>query len=221
MTNTLVAQNANTLPDYLKTDVALGNENLTSETLAVPYISLLQNLSKPCVKGSAEYVKGAEAGQFFNTVSKSLTEEIICCNMFVDVVFAVNKKRDLGDDYQGEFVNTEDAMSHLEAEKLNPNDYDVKEVHKHTLAIFDSKTGELDSAAVFSMRNTALKSSRTWNTQIVSAYPNADRFSGIWKLTPKMNSNAKGSWYTPDVELMGYPSEETHAMLTEKFALWR
>lgn len=221
MSNDLIAQPASSLPAYLKTEVSKGNENLSSEDMAIPYISLLQSISKPCVKGSSEYIKGAEAGQFYNTVTKELKDSMLCANMFYDSVYAVNKKRELGDDYQGEHVSTEDAISHLESEGLNPNDYDIKEVHKHTLAIFNEATGELESAAIFSFRNTALKSSRMWNTQIVSSYPNADRFAGIWKLTPKLNSNNMGQWYTPDVELAGYPSEETYAILQEKYKLWR
>ena len=219
MANALIAQKPDQLPSYLVTEVSRGNENLSSEDLAVPYISLLQSISKPCTKGSSEYIKGAEPGQFYNTVTKALKDELICSNMFVDTVFSVNKKRGLGDDFQGEHATQIDAISHLEAEGLNPSDYDIKECHKHTIAIFDDE-GNLESPAIFSFRNTALKSSKLWNTQIVSAYPNADRFAGIWKVTPKINSNNMGQWYTPDVELVGYPSEETYAVLKEKYNLW-
>ncbi len=220
MANNLIAKPATSLPDYLKTDVAVGNENLSADDLTVPYISLLQSISKPCTKGSPEYIKGATAGMFYNTVTKEVSDEILCANMFVNTVFSVNKKRNLGDDFQGEFANSEDAMEHLEAEGLNPADYDIKENHKHTLALFNEKTGDLESAAIFSFRNTALKASRMWNTQIVSSYPNADRFAGIWKVTPQMQSNNLGQWYTPNIELAGYPSPEVYDILKEKYGQW-
>jgi|14BtaG_2_1085337.scaffolds.fasta_scaffold17167_3 hypothetical protein len=220
MAKNLIAKPATTLPDYLKTDTSVGNENISADDLTVPYISLLQSISKPCTKGSPEYVKGAEPGQFYNTVTKEVSDELLCANMFVNTVFSVNKKRQLGDDFQGEFALQEDAMEHLEAEGLNPSDYDIKENHKHTLALFDAETGNLESAAIFSFRNTALKASRLWNTQILSAYPNADRFAGIWRITPQTQSNNMGSWFTPNIELAGYPSEEVYDVLKEKYNLW-
>lgn len=220
MSNALV-NNVDALPAHLQTEVGKGNENISSDDLAIPYISLLQSLSKPCTKGTAEYVKGAEAGQFFNSVSKGLTDDFLCANMFVDTIFAVNKMRDKGEDFQGEHTSEAAALDHLEAEGLNPADYDIKEVHKHMLAIFNAETGELESAAIYSFRNTALKASRMWNTQILSKYPNADRFAGIWKVSALTNSNSKGTWFTPQVELVGFANEEVYEVLKERFTTWR
>lgn len=217
----LVVKDASTLPAHLATDKAVGNENLGADSLAIPYISLLQNMSKVCTKGSAEYIKGAEPGQFHNTVTGELSDEIVCANMFMDVVYSANKKQELGDDYQGDHPSFEAAVDHIEGQGLNANDYNIIEVHKHMLALFDEKSGELKSAAIYSFRNTALKSSRSWNSQILSEYPNADRFAGIWKIEPKLNSNNKGSWYTPAVSLIGYANEDVYESLKEKYSQWR
>lgn len=220
MSNALMTK-TDSLPAHLVTETAKGNENIDSSSLATPYISLLQSLSKACTKGTAEYVKGVESGQFFNTVSKKASDTILCANMFSDVVFNANQKRSLGNDYKGEHASVDAAIAHLEAEGVNPNDYDISETHKHMLALFDEETGELESGAIFSFRNTALKSSRLWNTQILSEYPNADRFAGIWKMSAITNSNSQGTWFTPSVELVGYASEETHNLLKERFDQWR
>jgi len=221
MSNALMTKLSDQLPAHLQTGEAVGNENLDGSALAIPYISLLQSLSKPCTKGDSQYVKGAEAGMFFNSVTKEFGDELLCANMFTDTVFACNKKRALGDDYKGEHASAELAIAHLEEEGVNPNDYDITETHKHMLALFDEKTGELKSGAIYSFRNTALKSSRTWNTQILTEYPNADRFAGIWKLTPIANSNSKGTWYMPSTELVGYASEETYNILKDRYKQWR
>ncbi len=219
--NSIAVHGTSSLPAHLVTDTAKGNENITAGDLAVPYLSLLQSLSKPCTKGAPEYVKGAEPGHFFNTVTKEFKEEIICANMFVDTVYAINKKRGMGDDYQGEHISNEAALSHLEQEGLNPSDYDITETHKHMLALFNEETGAIESAAIYSLRSTALKASRLWNTQILTAYPNADRFAGIWKLTAQLQTNKFGSWHTPVVELQGYPSEEVYAELQANYKKWR
>lgn len=219
--NDLVVKDSTSLPAHLSTDKAVGNENIGAETLAVPYISLLQALSKPCTKGSAEYVKGAQAGMFYNTVTKAVADELLVANMFMDSVFVANKKQNLGDDYQGEHPTMEAAVEHLESEGLNVNDYDVQEVHKHMLALFDEKTGAIESGAIYSFRKTALRTSRTWNSQILSQYPNADRFAGIWKLSALTNSNNLGTWFTPNVEFVGFANEDIYADLQAKYKLWK
>ena len=101
-----------------------------------------------------EYIKGAEPGQFYNTVTKELSDELTCANMFVDTVYAVNKRRDIGDDYQGEFTSNLAALEHLEAEGLNPKDYEVKDAsyfydefrHNQWLEIKDTDSFQLDHA---------------------------------------------------------------------------
>lgn len=220
MSKTLVVPTANGLPAHLQADTPTGNENISASDLAIPYISLLQSLSKPCVKGNAEYVKGAEPGMFYNTVSKELSSEFTCANMFVKTVYVCNKKKELGEDYQGEHTSEDEAIAHLESQGLNPNDYAVTETAKHMLAIIDPDTGKLKTAAVMSLRSSGLKTSRNWNTQILANYPNADRFAGIWKVTAIMQSNRKGQWFTPNVELIGYAGEELYAELQEKYQQW-
>jgi len=221
MSKALIQPVSTQLPAHLVTDTAAGNENLTGDDLAVPYISLLQSLSKPCTKGTPQYVQGAEAGTFYNTVTKKTSEELTCANMFMDTIFSVNKKRKLGDDFQGEFVSEDAALEHLESEGLNPVDYDIVETAKHMLALLDPKTGELQSAGIFSFRNTALKASRMWNTQILSSYPDADRFAGIWKITAGSTSNKMGAWFIPNVELIGFASADLYKELQAKYKQWR
>jgi len=198
----------------------MGNDNVDSSVLAIPYISLLQSLSKACTEGTADYIEGARPGKFLNSVTKEISDNIICANMFMNVIFTANKKRNLGDDFKGEHATREAAVQHLEAEGVNPEDYDIEEVHKHMLTLLDPDTGEILSGAIFSFRKTGLKTSRQWNSHILTEYPNADRFAGIWKMSNKTTSNSKGTWQTVQLDLIGFASEKTHAALKEHYPKW-
>ena len=49
------------IPDYMKSDGGMGNENLTSDDLTIPRLSLLQALSQELKKTNSKYIEDAEA----------------------------------------------------------------------------------------------------------------------------------------------------------------
>ena len=49
-----------------------GLENIDKDDLALPFLKLLQSGSYETKKKHAKYVDGAEAGMFYNTVTKKL-----------------------------------------------------------------------------------------------------------------------------------------------------
>ena len=53
-------------------DSGMGLENVDKEDLALPFLKLLQSGSDETKKKHAKYVEGAEAGMFYNTVTKKL-----------------------------------------------------------------------------------------------------------------------------------------------------
>ena len=65
-------------------DAGAGLEHIDKDDLALPFIKLLQTGSDETKKKHANYVDGAEAGMFYNTVTKKLYSgekgiEIIPC----------------------------------------------------------------------------------------------------------------------------------------------
>tara|TARA_R110002096_G_scaffold87392_1_gene200581 strand:- start:3321 stop:3785 length:465 start_codon:yes stop_codon:yes gene_type:complete len=53
-------------------DSGMGLENIDKGDLALPFLKLLQSGSYETKKKHAKYVEGAEAGMFYNTVTKKL-----------------------------------------------------------------------------------------------------------------------------------------------------
>ena len=53
-------------------DAKLGFENVDQESVALPILKLLQNGSGEAQRKHSNYVEGAEAGMFFNTVTRKL-----------------------------------------------------------------------------------------------------------------------------------------------------
>ena len=53
-------------------DSGMGLENIDRDDLALPFLKLLQSGSDETKKKHAKYVEGAEAGMFYNTVTKKL-----------------------------------------------------------------------------------------------------------------------------------------------------
>ncbi len=65
-------------------DAGAGLENIDKDDLALPFLKLLQSGSDETKKKHANYVEGAEAGMFYNTVTKRLYDgekgiEVIPC----------------------------------------------------------------------------------------------------------------------------------------------
>ena len=56
-------------------DSGMGLENIDKSDLALPFLKLLQSGSDETKKKHAKYVEGAEAGMFYNTVTKNCIME--------------------------------------------------------------------------------------------------------------------------------------------------
>ena len=56
-------------------DSGMGLENVDKQDLALPFLKLLQSGSDETKKKHAKYVEGAEAGMFYNTVTKNCIME--------------------------------------------------------------------------------------------------------------------------------------------------
>ena len=72
--NNVTTQKEGNLPakiDFIS-DAGAGLENIDKDDLALPFLKLLQTGSDETKKKHANYVEGAEAGMFYNTVTKKL-----------------------------------------------------------------------------------------------------------------------------------------------------
>jgi hypothetical protein len=114
----------------------VGNENVSVEDMALPYISILQALSP-----QIEEVEGAKAGMFFNSITQEVSESLDVLNLYFSKSYAIFKKRTLGGGFNGNATNRVDAENMRKELPGDPEDYDIVETHSHTIYILD-ETGE-------------------------------------------------------------------------------
>lgn len=187
-----------TPPAHLMDADFMGNEHIDANALSIPRLYLLQALSKPAIKGNPEFVPGAQAGMFLNSISKELYNELFVSNLFMTRGFNVNKRQMFGtNDWRGFFPTLELALAKLTADNVNPADYDIMETHTHTLAVIDPLSGAVLTPIQVSMKGTGLRYSRSWNTTIITHVKSQlPRYAALWKLTAQLHIKNKQSWYT-------------------------
>ncbi len=74
------------LDKMLEADAGVGLENITTEDMQIPFIRIIQALSPQLQKDDPLYIKGAEQGDIFNTVTQEMykaDEGVTCCSLFL------------------------------------------------------------------------------------------------------------------------------------------
>ena len=167
--NNVTTQKEGNLPakiDFIS-DAGAGLENIDKDDLALPFLKLLQTGSDETKKKHANYVEGAEAGMFYNTVTKKLYNgekgiEVIPC--FYKLTFpewAPFERK------EGRPVSPDRGPEVLAKTKKSSSGKDVldngNEIIK-TANHFVIINGEKPEKALMAMKSTQLKVSRGWNS---------------------------------------------------------
>ena len=189
------------LPAYIKDTGGRGSENVGSDDIQLPRISVLQALSHEIKESDAKYIEGAKQGQIYN----ALTEELYPDGLkFVPVYFhkqhLVWKDREAGGGLLGIFDDAAEA-----AECAGRNDScEAVETPTHIVIICDDD-GNPVSEAVIPMPRSKYKISRKFNSLV--QLHGGDRFSGMYHLSSIEDESPKGEYWNFKVTRMGYPPE--------------
>ena len=194
-------------------DAGAGLETIDKDDLALPFLKLLQSGSDETKKKHANYVEGAEAGMFYNTVTKRLYDgekgiEIIPC--FYKLTFpewAPFERR------EGRPVSPDRGADILLKTKKNAQGKDCldngNEIIK-TANHFVIINGEKPEKALMAMKSTQLKVSRGWNSLMQDQFENdpktnkavpAPMFSRIYRLSSVEHSGSF-TWHGYKVSLV-------------------
>lgn len=197
--------------------MALDAESYVDETsaddIAMPRITLLQSASKPLKKSEADYVKGAEEGDIYNT----LTKEVIAGD--VGILFVPVKRRivylhwkDI--DAGGGLIENfgDDPTEYL---KVEPNemgkrrtsiDTEIVKTHE-TFGYFIQPSIGKFSEVLISLASTNEKKQKRFNALIRSLTSKDGKtlpeYAGVYRITTVPESNDKGSWFTFEFSSMG------------------
>jgi hypothetical protein len=210
MSSTTLAIAEDKIPAHILASMELGsrgNEHVGSE-VQIPRIKLLQKMHNEVDKHHPKYVKGAEVGSFYNTLTgKIYGDSVYVISITFKPLFVVWKDRErAGGGLLGSYPTAQAAAEAVE-ETGRPADHVVTPSHQHMLLIKDPKTGDLESTPVLmDFSNTKMMASKAWNSQI--GMKGGDRFAGLWEMKSVSASNDKGTWLNLDINFAGWAMED-------------
>ena len=199
--------------DFVK-DSGMGLENIDKGDLALPFLKLLQSGSDETKKKHAKYVDGAEAGMFYNTVTKKLYDgekgiEII--PVFYKMTYPEWAPFERS---EGRPVHPDRGAEVLQQTTQNDRNKDMlkngNEIIK-TANHFVIINGDRPEKALMTMKSTQLKVSRGWNSQMEDQFETdpktgkavpAPMFSRIYRLRSVENAGSNFNWHGYNIDMV-------------------
>ena len=192
----------------------MGLENMDKGDLALPFLKLLQSGSDETKKKHAKYVDGAEAGMFYNTVTKKLYDgekgiEVI--PVFYKMTypewapFERREGRPISND-RGPEILKETTQNNSNKDVLS-NGNEIIKTANHFVII----NGERPEKALMTMKSTQLKVSRGWNSLMEDQFETdpktgksipAPMFSRIYRLKSVENAGSNFSWHGYNIAML-------------------
>ena len=209
-----------------ETDSGMGLENIEKEDLALPFLKLLQSGSYETKKKHAKYVEGAEAGMFYNTVTKKLYSgekgiNVIPCFYKMTypewAPFERSEGRpvhnDRGPEVMGETTKagTKDVLK---------NGNEIIKTANHFVILL----GDRPEKALMPLKTTQLKTSRGWNSLMDNEFVvskktgksiPAPAFSRVYHIK-SVENQGNFTWHGMTVSLVGpVQNAEIYSMARE------
>jgi len=194
-------------------DAGAGLENIDKDDLALPFLKLLQTGSDETKKKHANYVEGAEAGMFYNTVTKKLysgekgIEVIPCFYKLTYPEWAPFERK------EGRPVSPDRGPEILAKTKKDSGGKDCLDNGNQIIKTanhFVIISGDKPEQALMAMKSTQLKVSRGWNSVMQDQFESdpktnknvpAPMFSRVYKLNSVENSGSF-TWHGYRVSLL-------------------
>lgn len=203
---TVAEQQALALQATFATDSGAGFEEASASAFAIPFLQILQSGSPQCKKSDGAYIKGAEEGMLYNTVTQELFSGdtgilVIPChytNRFIEW-----KLRESGGGFVAEHLpgTTDPTEKDDKGRDILPNSNVLVDTRNHYVMVKDAE-GML-SPALITMSSTQLKKSRQWMSKMQGIkvkdaggnFVTAPMSSRRYRITTVPESNDKGSWF--------------------------
>lgn len=213
-------------------DAGSGFEEATASSYAIPFIQILQSGSPQCKKSDGAYIKGAEEGMFYNTVTGKLYSGetgilVIPChftNRFIEW-----KTRESGGGFVAEHMpgTTAATTKDDKGRDMLPNGNTLVDTRNHYVLMLETDEDGLVSVepALITMSSTQLKKSRNWMSKMQgikiktnAGFMQAPMASRIYRLTTVPEQNDKGSWFGFKVELEAVVQDPAQYKAAQEFA---
>lgn len=210
------AQQLPAMAAMFEEDANAGFETADASAYAIPFLAILQSGSPQVKKSDGAYIKGAEEGMFFNTVTQEIADGeagVIVIPCYYKRSFVKWAPRESGGGFRGELAPSDPqvaaakqdatgALVHADGDRL-------ADTRTHYVLVLDGQGGY--QPAVISCGSTQIKKSRQWMAKMKgimakradgSLY-NPAMFSHQYRVTTIPESNDKGSWFGWKFETVG------------------
>jgi hypothetical protein len=192
-----------------------GMEDFSQRDFTVPFISIIQALSKATQKTHANFVKGAEQGQFLNSATRMLYDGekgLIVVPAFFQHRYIAWKPNNGGiaHDY-GSSPDIFDGITPVadgkdKGKRFDPEGNEVVDALEYFVLLIDPEALTIE-AAVIPFSGTHSGRGRKWNN-LIRAHAEVRNGKPVkpaiyfysYKMTTTPVSNDKGSWYTFQIE---------------------
>lgn len=220
---------ASELDKMLEADAGVGLENITTEDMQIPFIRIIQALSPQLQKDDPLYIKGAEQGDIFNTVSQEIykqDEGVVVVPAFFEKKFLEFQLRSSGGGFVRELAADDKDITMTSREgtiELLPNGNELVRTHQH-LVIAQSADGTI-APSVLDMKKTQLKVSRRWNTLKNSARLPSGALMPIygtaWQVTTVLEANDQGKWFNYKLDRVNDITPAIEKMMLEARTMYQ
>lgn len=203
-----------------------GHEDFDQSDFTVPFLSILQALSKPLQRGHEKYLDGAAQGMVLNSATRALfdTEKqgILLVPVYFHHRYVAWKPDNGGIAYDlGSDSTMYDAITpNDKGKRMDENGNELVDTMEYFCLQIDPKTGSFE-AVVVPFSGSFTKKAKRWNNLIRAQTEQKDGrpvrppiyFYAYWlKTVPE--SNQKGSWFSWDVTMaQRVPELENGAMI--------
>lgn len=200
-------------------DAGAGFEDVTSEDLAIPFISILQNGSPQVDQDAPEYIDGAKPGDIFNSVTLETfdgSDGILFIPVHRHHHFVEWIPRDQG----GGFVATYEPSNPMVQDARaggafgtleTPDGNDLVETFSVFGLMLDPDSPEEYQQVLIAFSSTQIKHYKRWMTRMRSIVMRDDdgrrftppMFAHLFGLTTQKEENKKGKWYGWNIRFNG------------------
>ena len=211
---------AEELRDLVQEDAGRGSENVTAQDIAIPFISILQKMSPECDEDSPDRLPNAKPGMIFQNVNKIMWLrdeglEVVPCAYDRKIIEWIPRESGGGLVAIHE-MNTplmKEAKPNDKKVPCLPNGHQLIDTSTH-FVMYPGPLGGWEPA-IISMKSTAQKKSRLWNSLIAQqVIPGtnqpAPRWLFKWRLTTSLETKDQNNWYNWEIARSGVVDKELY-----------
>jgi len=197
--------------DLIMSNAGKGLENITSEDITIPRLSVIQSNSPQRKKKDEKYIEGAEEGDIFNTVTGEIYKEpltVIPCAYRKSYVEWIPREKG-GGFVQAYDMRPSDTTTDPATRKSSlKNGNQLVDTAEHYIII--RKDDDTYESAVLTMTSSNLTVSRKWNTLLKMKKINVKgqtidppSFMYEFTLSTIEATNDRGTWQKYKIEEIG------------------